>query len=116
DAPPLAPAKREQEFDIRGSFAVETEFFRRVVAQTHFLFFHAKAQEPVAAESSPVLEPLQIRSRLAEEFQLHLLEFSGTEREVPRRNLVPERFPDLADAERYFLAGSPLYVLEIDKD
>ena len=116
NAPQLAPAKREQEFDIRRSFAVEAEFFRRMIAQTHLFFFHAQAEEPVAAETSPVLEPLQIRSRLAEEFQLHLLEFSGTEREVSRRNLVPERFPDLADAERYFLAGSPLYVLEIDKD
>ena len=33
DAPQLAPAEREQELDIGGTFAVEAELLRRMVAE-----------------------------------------------------------------------------------
>ena len=51
-----------------------------MIAQTHLVFLDAEGDQPVTAETSPVLEPLQIGSWLAEELQLHLLELTGTER------------------------------------
>ena len=39
-----------------------------------------------------------------EEFEFHLLEFAGAEGEVARVDLVAKRLPDLANAERHFLA------------
>ena len=47
----------------------------------------------------PVLVPLLVGARLAEELQLHLLELAGAEDEVARRDLVAEGLADLADAE-----------------
>ena len=67
-------------------------------------------------KASPVLEPVKVGARLAEELKLHLLELTGTEGEVTRCNLVTERFTDLTDSERNFLSGSSLYVLEVYKD
>ncbi len=65
------------------------------------------------AELLPVLEPLKVGARLAEELKLHLLELTGTESEVTRCDLVTEGFTDLADTERNLLSGGSLYVLEV---
>jgi len=116
DSPQLAPSEREQELDIGCSLAVEAQLFRRMVSCTHLFVFHAEALQPVDAEASPVLEPVKVGARLAEELQLHLLELTGTEGEVTRCNLVTERFTDLTDSERNFLSGSTLYVFEVYED
>ena len=87
-----------------------------MVAESEIFFLYVKRIEPVAAEASPVFEPLQIRSRPAEKLKLHLLEFARAEGEVARRNLVPEGLSDLADAERNLFPGGSLDVLEIDED
>ena len=87
-----------------------------MVAETDFIFLQAQSQQPVTAEASPVLEPFQISTRLAEELQLHLLKFTGTESKVTRGDLVTERLTNLANTERNFLSGSTLYVLEVYED
>ena len=87
-----------------------------MIAQTHLVFLNAERDQPVTAEASPILEPLQIGSRLAEELQLHLLKLTGTECKVTRRNLVTERLSNLADSKRDLLAGSSLNILEVYKN
>ncbi len=116
NAPQFAPSKRKQEFKIRGGLAVKSKLCRIMVSQSQFFFFHAKRQQPVTAESSPILEPLQIRARLTEEFQLHLLKFPGTECKVSGSDLISERFPDLADPKRNLLSGSSLDILKVHKN
>src|SRR2546422_7930560 len=61
--------------------------------------------QPLHALVSPELEPLLVGARLHEELHLHLLELARAKGEVPRRDLVAERLPDLRDAERDLLAG-----------
>src|SRR5699024_803662 len=92
------------------------ELFRRMVSCAHLFFFNSKCFQPVKAVLLPVCMPLKIRSRLAEEFQLHLLKLSGTENKVTRCDLISERFSDLADTERNFLSGCTLHVFEVHKD
>ena len=116
DAPQLTPAEGEQEFHIRGGLAVEGQLLLLMIAVTHFLMLQAQAVQPVQTELLPVVEPLQIRIRLAEELQLHLLKLSGTESEVSGGNLIPEGFSDLSDTEGQLLSGSSLYIFEVYKD
>ena len=59
------------------------------------------------------MEPLHIGTRLTEELQLHLLELSGTEGKVTRRNLVTEGLTDLTDTERNLLTGGSLNILKV---
>ena len=63
------------------------------------------------AERAPVVEPLKVGARLAEELELHLLELAHAEDEVARRDLVAEGLADLADAERQLFARGALYVI-----
>ena len=116
NTPQFSPAKREQEFDIRGRLAVEAQFLRLMIAHAHLFFLHAQRFQPVDAKRSPVGEPLQIGIRFTEEFQFHLFKFAGTEGEVSRRDLVSERLTDLSDTERDLLSGSSLHIFEIYKD
>ena len=87
-----------------------------MVACTHLVFFDTKVLQPVDTELTPVLEPVKIGSRFAEELQLHLLELSGTEGEVTRCNLVTEGLSDLTDSKGNLLSGGSLYVLEVYED
>ena len=87
-----------------------------MVAQAKVLLLHAEREQPLLAEAAPVGEPLEVRARLAEELQLHLLEFTHAENEVARRDLVAERLADLADAERQLAARGALHVDEVHKD
>ena len=64
----------------------------------------------------PILEPLEVGARLAEELQLHLLELAGAEGEVAGGDLVAEGLTDLADAERDLLSCGAGHILEVDKD
>ena len=61
-----------------------------MVTQSHLILLDSKGNEPVTAEASPVLKPLKICSRLAEELKLHLLELTCSEGEVTRCYLVTE--------------------------
>src|SRR5699024_9189125 len=115
DAPQFAPAEREEEFYVCGSFTVEGQLFFIMVAVTHFIFFQSERRQPVQAETLPVVKPLQICIRFAEELQLHLLELPCTECKVTRRNLISEGFTDLSNTERQFLSGGTLHIFKVYK-
>src|SRR5579875_1503280 len=53
---------------------------------------------------------------MAEELDLHLLEFSASESVISRIDLVAECFTDLSDPKRYFKPAGIQDVLEIDKN
>src|SRR3954454_4911817 len=53
---------------------------------------------------------------MAEELNLHLLEFTGAEGEVPRRAFVAKAFPHLCNSKRHTHAAAVEYVLEVDED
>ena len=116
NAPELAPAEREQELEVRRRLGIEAQLLRVMVAQAKVLLLHAEREQPLLAEAAPVGEPLEVRTRLTEELQLHLLEFTHAENEVARRDLVAERLADLADAERQLAARGALHVDEVHKD
>ena len=116
NAPQLAPAEGEQEFNVRGCFGIEGQLLLFMVADAHFVLFHAKALKPVDTELFPVGKPLKVRIRLAEELQLHLLKFPGTEGKVSGSNLIAEGFTHLADSERNLLSGGSLYILKVYKN
>ena len=115
-APQLAPTEGEQELKVRGGLGVEAQLLGVVVTETQIFLLYIEAQQPVAAEASPILEPLQIGAGLAEELQLHLLKFPGPEGEVAGGNLVAEGFAHLAHAEGQLAAGGTDNVLEINKN
>ena len=87
-----------------------------MVAQAHVFLFHAQAQQEVLAVILPIVEPVQIGVRLAEELALHLLELPDAENKVARRDLVAEGFADLAHAERQLAARGALDIGVVDKD
>ncbi len=114
--PQFAPAEWEQILNIGRCLGVEGEFFFLMVAQTQVLFGQAERMQPVFAEVFPVLEPFEIRVRLAEEFTFHLLKFTGAEREVAGGNFVAEALANLAYAERQLFACGALNVGKVHKD
>ena len=87
-----------------------------MIPQTQILVLHVQVFQPLVAVVPPILEPLQIGIRLAEEFQLHLLELPDTENKVARRNLIAERLAHLAHAEGELAAGGALDVGEVHKN
>ena len=87
-----------------------------MVAELQIFFFDTETEEPFFAEVFPVIEPFEVGTRFAEEFQFHLLEFAHAENEVSGRDLVTEGFTDLTDAERNFRTRGALYVEEVDED
>lgn len=116
DAPEFAPAEREQEFEVRRRLGVECQLLRLMVAQAQAVLFDAQRKQPLLAERTPVVEPLQILAGLAEEFQLHLLKFADTEDEVAGGDFVAEGFTNLRDARRKLLAHGAHDVGEVDED
>ena len=90
DSPQLAPSEREEEFHVCCRLAVEGQFFFIVIAIAYFVVFESEGRQPVQAEALPVIKPLKIRIRLAEELKLHLLELSCTECKVARCDLITE--------------------------
>ena len=115
-APQLAPAEREQVFKVGGRLGIERQLVLLVVAQAQMILLHAQRKQPVAAEGTPVVEPLKVRAGHAEEFQLHLLEFQHAEDEVTGRDFVAEGLANLRDARRKLLARGAHDVLEVDED
>ena len=116
NAPQLAPAEGEQELNIRSRFGIEGKLFLIMVTDTHFFRFDSQGLQPVDTELLPVSKPFQISVGLTEEFQLHLLKFTGTEGKVSGSDFVTEGFAHLADAEGNLLSGGTLYVFEVHKN
>ena len=115
-APQLPPAEGEQILKVRSGLGVETQLLGLVIPQPQILLLDVQALQPVVAVRPPILEPLQIRVRLAEELQLHLLELPDAENEIARGDLVAEGLADLAHAEGQLPAGGPLDGGEVDKN
>ena len=110
----LAPAEREQVFDVLGSCSIVCELLVRLAAQSVGL--DAERREPVPALLPPVLEPCGLGAGRNEELHLHLLEFARAEQEVLRVELVAERLADLRDAEGRTHPRRLHHVLEVDED
>ena len=114
DALELLPPEREAVFDIDRLLRVVRQLVGRVLAQAQPRRRHAEALVPGPARRQPLLERGGgLRFRPDEVLHLHLLELAHAEHEVPRRDLVPERLPDLGDPERQLLAARLLDVLEV---
>ena len=116
NSPQFSPAEREEVFKVGGCFGVEGKLFFLMVAQAQVFVGHAQIEQPFVAEVLPVLEPFEVGVRFAEEFQLHLLKFAGTEGKVSGSNLITERFTDLCDTERQLFAGGALNIGKVYKD
>ena len=115
-APQFAPAEGEEELKVRGSLGIEGQLLRLVIPQAEAVFLDAQVHQPVTAEGTPVIEPLQVLAGLAEEFQLHLLKFTHPENEVAGSDLVAEALADLGNAGRQLLPGGTHYILEIHEN
>ncbi|CAN4006139.1 SAM-dependent DNA methyltransferase, partial [Dysosmobacter welbionis] len=114
--PQFPPAEGEQILKVRSGLGVETQLLGLVIPQPQILLLDVQALQPVVAVRPPILEPLQIRVRLTEELQLHLLELPDAENEVTRGDLVAEGLADLAHAEGQLPAGGPLDGGKVDKN
>src|SRR5688572_25672952 len=92
------------------------EGFLRMLIPAQAFFLESDAEEPAPYLLLPVGEPLLFFFFLAEELNLHLLEFAAAEDEVARVNLVAEALADLGDAEGHLHTGGRVDFLEVDED
>src|SRR5207249_6185206 len=95
----LLPAERKFVLDVVRVLGVMGELFLGMLVKAQLLRPDAQTPQPLHPLLTPELEPLEVRARLDEELHLHLLELARAEDEVPGRDLVTERLPDLRDAE-----------------
>ena len=116
DAPEFTPTEGELEFEVGRGVGIEGEFFGIVIAQFEVFFLDAQAEQPIFAELFPIGEPFEVGAGLAEEFQLHLLEFSHAEDEVAGSDFVSEALAHLSDAEGDLHARRTLDVEEVDEN
>lgn len=84
-----------------------------MIAKAKVFGLHVKRIEPIAAEAAPVIKPFKVCARLAEEFKLHLLEFTHAENKFTRCDFVSEGFADLCNAEGNFLSCCSLHICEV---
>ena len=115
----LAPVRTgETEFvlDVDGALGIVGELFLRMFVVAKVVGIDSQVGVPVGALVNPVLVPLLVGAGFDEELHLHLLELTGTEDEVPGRDLVAERLTCLHDAERRLLPRAGEYILEIDEN
>src|SRR5687767_15561373 len=71
-----------------------------MLAEAQVPVCEAEVGVPLTPTRQPFVEETWRVIRTAEVLHLHLLELARAEDEVPRRDLVAERLPDLRDAER----------------
>src|SRR5205823_1626589 len=76
----------------------------------------AELRVPFDPHVAPILIPFHRLGWVAEEFDLHLLEFTASERIVARIDLIAEGLADLADAERKFEARAIQDVVKVHED
>src|SRR6266550_971827 len=96
----LVPAEWELVLDVVRVLRVVGELVLRMLVKAQLVPPDPESVVPLHPLLFPEFEPLAVRARLHEELHLHLLEFPGPEYEVPGRDLVAERFPNLRNAER----------------
>src|SRR6185436_14927544 len=87
-----------------------------MLAETQDRVGDPKVGVPLTPSREPLVEEARRVIGTAEVLHLHLLELARAEDEVPRRDLVAERLPDLRDAEREPPSRRLLDVLEVDED
>ena len=80
-----------------------------MIAKAKVFGLHVKGIEPIAAEAAPVIKPFKVCARLAEEFKLHLLEFTHAEYKLTRCDFVSEGFA----AEGNFLSCCSLHIRKV---
>ena len=113
---PLRTGESEAVLQVDGALGVVGELLLRVLVEPDVPRIDAQIHVPGPAVVDPVLVPLLVGARLAEELHLHLLELAGAEDEVARGDLVAEGLADLADAEGRLLAGRAHDIDEVDED
>ena len=113
---PLAARETEPVLDVDGPLGVVRQLLLRMLEEAQIVLVDAEIDVPVPALLHPVLVPFLIRARRDEELHLHLLELTGTEDEVARRDLVAEALAGLPDAERRLLARGVHHVQIVDED
>src|SRR5215475_5918057 len=116
DSLKLAPAHGEKILDVDASFGIVGQFVRFMLALPNVLRSYAVALVPCKALHDPLLMPCFVRPRHTEKLDLHLLELTGAERKIARRDLISKRLTDLGDSERQFLPRSLKDIVEVDKD
>ena len=116
NAPQLAPSEGEEILKIRGRLGIEDQFIGIVISCTEILLLQSDGTQKVVTVASPVIKPFKIGTGLAEKLQFHLLEFTNTEDEVARGDLIPEALAHLADAEGQFFPGSTGDIGKVYKD
>ena len=114
DPPELTPSEREEEFNVCRCFGIEGEFLRGMVLAASCFPLSYRGTAASFYKNLPIIKPLKVRIRLTEKFQFHLFKFPGTEREIPRRNLVTEALPIWATPGGSFSRGA-LDICKIDK-
>src|SRR5262249_989322 len=87
-----------------------------MLALSNVLRSYAVTLIPCKTLLDPFSMPCFIRARHTEKFDLHLLELTGAERKIARRDLISERLSYLGDSERQFLPRSLKDIVEVDKD
>src|SRR5438105_847104 len=110
-APEVAPV-----LDVDRSLGVVRELVLRVLVEAHVVRVQTQVDVEIPARLQPVLVPLDISTRLDEEFHLHLLELARPEDEVARRDLVAEGLTGLCNTERWLLARGGQDVAEVQED
>src|SRR5262245_18115434 len=93
-------AEREHVLDVGRTDRVVSEFIFTLLARLQVVRSNTERAVPLLAQIAPILVPLHRLGRMAEELDLHLLEFARTEGVVARIDLVAKRFADLRDSER----------------
>ena len=83
--------------DVGSSIGIVSHFL--VIMITVVLITHTESLVPSQTNLLPILKPLHLSTRLAEELHLHLRELTHTEYELTGNNLVTESLTNLADTE-----------------
>src|SRR5215475_1705044 len=102
DSLELAPAHGEKILDIDTSFGIVGQFVRFMLALSNVLRSYAVTLIPCKTLLDPFSMPCFIRARHTEKFDLHLLELTGAERKIARRDLTSKRFTDLGNSKKRF--------------
>ena len=68
DAPELTPVSEgESKLEVSSSSGIECQFFLCMVSCAELLLLNAEVDEPVMAESLPVIKPLEVCAVFSEE-------------------------------------------------
>ena len=111
----LAPAPGEEVLDVGRGFRVVGEVLLGVLAEPEAVLGDPEPHEPGEPFLAPIGEPAVGVGRRDEELQLHHLELTGAEDEVPWRDLVAETLTELGDPEGRLAAHRRHHVQEVDE-